>query len=229
MVVYCLNYSGKIGMKPLNFIILIVSSFVFVTKALAASSEFTSHIVVELKNNEQVIDSGAQMYRLSEDKVLLRQHFSSLKQYLSLLEKLSNNTSIKTINSSLLVADSNASYLAKEHRLKPEQRDFIKVQRLYVKNGHADEISNLMAKYKTAFTANNIKRDVLIYRGISGQDLPYIEIVRFAKTEQDDAQYEEKVNQAFGKELLVELSTSFGKFIRKGDASLNGIKIKPLN
>lgn len=212
-------------MKLLTFLTLIVSTLCLAFKIQANSSEFTSHIIVELSPNHKVLNFNAQMYRLSKDKVLLRQTFSSIQQYLSLLDALAKNTQVNTVTSHLVMVDHDASYFAKEYRLKPEQRNFIKVQRLYLKNGYASEIRDLMARYKRAFAANNIKRDVLVYQGITGKDLPYVEIVRFAKTQQDDAEYEEKVNQAFGKALLIELSTSFGKYIRKGDASLDGVKV----
>lgn len=195
------------------------------------AQSYWAHIVVQLSEPHKLqrLTVDAQQYRLADNKILLRQEFRSINDYQAFVSNLEQQPDIATFTASLLVEDEQASYQARQYRLKPQQRHFIKVQRLYLVSGHKREIADLMAKYKAAFTANNIKRDVFIYRGISGQDLPYMEIVRFAKTEQDDIEYEEKVNQAFGKALLLELSTSFGKFIRKGDASLNGIKITPLN
>ena len=193
------------------------------TRASEGKHELWGHFVVEVAQEQGLKVSGdMESYRLSDGKILLRGQFDDYSHYRDSRDKLAKNTGIVRFSSDLLQLDHGATYLAKQHRLSAEQRRYVKVQRLYVKNGFSKDISALMSRYKEAFAQHNVQRDVFIFAGATGRDLPYIDIVRFARDKNDDLAYEDTVNKAFGKALLTELSQAFGQYIRKADAGLEG-------
>lgn len=211
------------------FLLLLIGMSLF-SSAMAACAaegkqELWGHFVVETAQGQTLnVAANIESYHLPDGKVLLRAKFDDYVHYQNSRDKLMQDKAIVHFSSDLLQLDHSATYLARQHRLSAEQRHYVKVQRLYVKNGFGKDIRALMNRYKRAFTRHKVQRDVFIFTGATGRDLPYIDIVRFARDKQDDLAYEDKVNNAFGKALLTELSQAFGQYIRKADAGLEGMR-----
>lgn len=192
----------------------------------ASASTFVGSVVFDVDSSFvhtfAINDEYTKHYKLSSGKILVQSTLNSIEHFENLISQYKRTSGVTKLDSYLLKEETNWSYHAKKHRLKDKERTFVKIQRLYIVNGSRSEISQLMLRYKAAFTKNNIQRDVMVYSGVVGNNLPFIEIVRMARTKEDDVAYEDEVNSLFGEALLRELSAEFGQYIRQGDAAMEG-------
>lgn len=192
----------------------------------ANASTFVGSVVLDVDSSFvhqlAINDEYTKHYKLSSGKILVQRTLHSIEHFENLISQYKRTSGVTQLDSYLIKEETNWSYHAKKHRLKDKERTFVKIQRLYIVNGSRSEISQLMLRYKAAFTKNNIQRDVKVYSGVVGNNLPFIEIVRMARTKEDDVSYEDEVNSLFGEVLLRELSSEFGQYIRQGDAAMEG-------
>lgn len=207
---------------------LLTAITLYTSNLAAATANYWLNARVNLKNANSIeltqvkFGEHNEVIKISETDYLLRGEFSSLATAENALASLSNYSEIEKVSSYFTKEHYAWSFRTKNNRLKPQERSFIKLQRLYITAGDMAKIAPIMLRYKQAFTANNIKRNVKIFTAVTGPDAPFIEITRYAVSKTDDVEYENSVNEAFGKALLTELSQSFGKYIRKGDAAVEG-------
>lgn len=173
-----------------------------------------------LKDSE--FGAHKELIQISDTDYLLRGEFDSLNLAEAAIAALSNQEKVVKVSSYFSKENKAWSFQAKTHRLTPQARTFLKLQRLYINAGSLSQIAPIMARYKKAFTDHKIERDIRVFTSVTGPDAPFIEVTRYAKSKQDDQAYEDSVNQALGKPLLIELSKSFGQHIRKGDAAVEG-------
>lgn len=202
----------------------------FLCNSQSYASQNWANIVITPKANFEHTSlakhKNFNIYQLTDGRFLLRATLASIDDFESQITGLHTNANVASFDSYLLNESSEWSYYAKENRLSPSERVFVKIQRLYVTNGDYEAMSQVMSRYKKNFTKNNVKRDMRVYVAVVGNDMPFIEIVRFARDKNDDVTFENGVNEAFGQALLKELSQQFGPFIRRGEAALEGTLVQ---
>lgn len=207
-------------------LIPLILTFISFISLPSSAEAIWAHVLVSLAENSSHpklhIGESQETIMLDDGRIMLRAQFPDMDELQASIESTLKRDTVDSITSYVLKAENTWSYQAKSNRLPREQRQYVRIQRLYLKNGNAEAISDLMQQYKATFEKHGVRRNGNIYSAVVGDGMPFIEIIRYASSKADDIAYEEQVNKMFGQTELTRLSREFGQFIRKGDAAMEG-------